>query len=189
DADATCNIFVGRLSWNVDDEWLQSEFQEFGEITRAKVMTDRDTGKSKGFGYVEFTTPEAAKAALSAKDREVDGRPINVDLSQPRQPRDVNDARAKKFNDKRSDPSPILWAGGLAFSLTEDDLWEAFGAYGEVSRVTLPKDFETGRPKGFAYIEYSAQDSADKAIEGLAGQELGGRAVRLDYAPPRDQNG
>lgn len=74
----TSTIFVGGLSWNVDNDWLKSEFEEAGEVVSARVVTDRETQKSRGFGYVEFTTVAAAKKALEFAGKEIDGRPVKV---------------------------------------------------------------------------------------------------------------
>ncbi|MBY8978629.1 hypothetical protein KHP62_22790, partial [Rhodobacteraceae bacterium NNCM2] len=79
------NLFVGNLSWNIDDEWLYREFEEFGEISGARVISDKATGRSKGFGYVEFVKSSDAAAALAAKKGAlIDGREANVDFSTPR---------------------------------------------------------------------------------------------------------
>ena len=72
-------LFVGSLSWNTDDAGLRAAFEEFGEVTEAKVITERDTGRSRGFGFVTFSDPAAADVAIETmNDRELDGRPIRV---------------------------------------------------------------------------------------------------------------
>ena len=76
-------LFVGSLSWNTDDRGLHEAFAPFGEITEAKVITDRDSGRSRGFGFVTFEDDEAADKAISAmNDTELDGRPIRVNVAQ-----------------------------------------------------------------------------------------------------------
>jgi len=80
-------VFVGQLSWNVDNDWLESEFSECGTVVSARVVLDRETGRSRGFGYVEFATSEEATKALESNGKDVDGRNIKVDLSLPRPPR------------------------------------------------------------------------------------------------------
>jgi len=57
-------LFVGGLSWDTDDAGLRSAFEEFGEVTDAKVITDRDTGRSRGFGFVTFSDTADAQAAM-----------------------------------------------------------------------------------------------------------------------------
>lgn len=78
-------LFVGSLSWNTGDEALREAFASFGEITEATVITDRDTGRSRGFGFVTFSDDEAAEKAKSALDgTELDGRTIKVDVARER---------------------------------------------------------------------------------------------------------
>jgi len=72
-------LFVGGLSWGTTDEGLNGAFARFGEIAEAKVITDRDTGRSRGFGFVTFASDESAATAISEMNgAELDGRPIKV---------------------------------------------------------------------------------------------------------------
>ena len=81
-------IYVGNLPYSVTDASLKSNFAEFGSVTSAKVMMDRDTGNSKGFGFVEMASAEVAQAAISALNgMAVDGRAIVVTLARPREAR------------------------------------------------------------------------------------------------------
>jgi len=76
-------LFVGSLSWNTDDRGLREAFSPFGEITEATVITDRDTGRSRGFGFVTFDDDDAADKAIAAMNNtELDGRTIRVDVAQ-----------------------------------------------------------------------------------------------------------
>ena len=85
-------IYVGNLPYSVTDDSLQSNFAEFGEVTSAKVMMDRDTGRSKGFAFVEMSTPAFAQAAIDGLNgQSVDGRSIVVNLASPREDRGSSD--------------------------------------------------------------------------------------------------
>jgi RNA recognition motif-containing protein len=85
-------IYVGNLPYSVTNESLQSNFGEFGDVTSAKVMMDRDTGRSKGFGFVEMGSPEMAQAAITGLNgQQVDGRAIVVNLARPMEPRGASD--------------------------------------------------------------------------------------------------
>lgn len=190
----TC--FVGQLSWNVDNDWLQSEFAECGAIKSARVVTDRDSGRSRGFGYVEFETAEAAQKALELAGKEIDGRAIKVDISVPRAPRDgAGQERPKRnFNDQLSGPATTtLFVGNLPFSASEDAVWTAFADFGDVSSVRLPTDPESGRPKGFGYVEFSSLEGSQAAVTAGGpessgeGVQIDGRKLRLDYSQPRPE--
>ena len=79
-------IYVGNLPYSVNDSSLNSNFAEFGSVTSAKVMMDRDTGRSKGFAFVEMTSADAAQAAITGLNgMSVDGRSIVVNLAKPRE--------------------------------------------------------------------------------------------------------
>jgi nucleolin len=138
------NLFVGNLSWNVDDEWLYREFEEFGEITGARVISDKDSGRSRGFGYVEFAKASDAAAALNAKKGAlIDGREANVDFSVPRDnaaPRERANKRAQSFGDSKNPESDTLFIGNISFEANEDMLGEAFSAHGKVVNIRLPTD-------------------------------------------------
>ena len=82
-------LFVGGLSWNTVDAGLRKAFASYGEITEAKVITERDTGRSRGFGFVTFARDEDAKKAISKMHvTSLDGRNIIVNEAQERGPRD-----------------------------------------------------------------------------------------------------
>ena len=81
-------IYVGNLPYSVTDSTLESNFAEFGGVASAKVMMDRDTGRSKGFGFVEMASAEVAQAAINGLNgMSVDGRSIVVNLARPREER------------------------------------------------------------------------------------------------------
>ena len=80
------NIYVSNLSFNVQDEDLKEFFTEYGEVTSAKVITDKFTGKSRGFGFVEMSDDEAAKKAIAELDQAtVEGRNIRVMEAKPKE--------------------------------------------------------------------------------------------------------
>lgn len=81
-------LFVGNLSWGTTNESLREAFQAFGEVEDVHIVTDRETGRSRGFGFVTFSDDEAADTAKSALNgTEVDGRAINIDEARERRPR------------------------------------------------------------------------------------------------------
>jgi RNA recognition motif-containing protein len=85
------NIYISNLSFNVTDEDLQDYFAEYGEVSSAKVIMDKFTGKSRGFAFVEMPDDEAAKKAIQELDgAQVDGRTIGVSVAKPREDRGGN---------------------------------------------------------------------------------------------------
>jgi RNA recognition motif-containing protein len=81
-------LFVGKLSYNSTNDGLQQLFAQYGTVTSAQVITDRGTGQSKGFGFVEMEDDDAAQAAIKALDgKDFDGRTIVVNVAKPREDR------------------------------------------------------------------------------------------------------
>lgn len=81
-------LYVGNLSYNTSDSDLQRLFEEFGTVDSAQVISDRETGRSKGFGFVEMGSDQEAQAAISGLNgKEVDGRALTVNEAKPREER------------------------------------------------------------------------------------------------------
>ena len=82
-----------------------------------------------------------------------------------------------------------LYVGNLSFKTTEQGLSEAFAQYGQVSRATIVTDRDTGRARGFAFVEMGSESEAQAAIDGLNGQSLDGRQIQVNVAKPREDRG
>jgi cold-inducible RNA-binding protein len=78
-----------------------------------------------------------------------------------------------------------IYVGNLDFNVTEDELRQAFAAYGQVDNVTILKDRDTGQPRGFGFVEMANDEEAEKAISGLNGAPLGGRNLNVNEARPK----
>lgn len=79
------NIYVGNLSYQATDEDLRAAFEPFGQVTTARVIKDRETGRSRGFGFVEMpNADEARKAVAGVNNQDVAGRPVRVNEARPR---------------------------------------------------------------------------------------------------------
>ena len=79
-----------------------------------------------------------------------------------------------------------IYVGNLAYAVTDEDLRNAFSAYGEISSVNLIKDKETGQSKGFGFVEMPSNSEADAAIKGLNGTSLKGRDLKVNQAKPKE---
>lgn len=97
------NIYVSNLSFDVQDEDLKGFFTPYGEVTSAKVINDRETGKSRGFGFVEMTDQTASEKAIAElNDSSVDGRSIKVMEAKPREDKPRNNFGGGNFNNSSS---------------------------------------------------------------------------------------
>ncbi len=85
---ASQNLFIGSLAYATTDDGLKAFFEQIGPVASARVITDRDSGRSKGFGFVEFENDDDnQKAVDQLNGKELDGRPINVSLARPKEDR------------------------------------------------------------------------------------------------------
>jgi RNA recognition motif-containing protein len=105
------NIYVSNLSFNVQDEDLREFFSEYGEVTSAKVIMDKDTGKSRGFGFVEMPDDEAARKAIAELEgATVENRTIRVTEARPKEERPSNGGGGFK---PRSNNNNFARSGGF----------------------------------------------------------------------------
>ncbi|GAA6014723.1 hypothetical protein JCM10207_006918 [Rhodosporidiobolus poonsookiae] len=185
---ATRTVFVGGLSWNVDNEWLEDEVRAIldrAEGVKEVRIARNHTGRSKGFAFVELDTVDLAKQLVGLKAT-IDGREVEFTASTaPVEPR----TRSHKLTydaatGARNAPTNTVWLGNVAWSADEALLEKIFSKYGEIRRIGQPKDYETGRSRGIAYIEYATVDEASAAVQvGLErGFTVDGRPVRIDFA-------
>ena len=95
------NLFIGSLAYATTDETMAEFFATIGEVESAKVMTDRDTGRSRGFGFVTFVNEDDNQKAVEQLDGiELDGRDINVSEARPREERPTRDSNGGGRNDR-----------------------------------------------------------------------------------------
>ncbi|MDR3717323.1 MAG: RNA-binding protein [Bryobacteraceae bacterium] len=92
------NIFVGNLSFGATESSIRSLFEQYGTVERASLVTDRDTGRSRGFAFVEMSNAPEAEAAINALNgTELDGRALNVNLAKPKAERSGGGGRSNRW--------------------------------------------------------------------------------------------
>ena len=85
-------IYVGNMSYQMTEDSLSAVFAEFGEVSKTVIISDRETGRAKGFGFITMNNDEEAKAAIEAlNEKEIDGRTLRVNEAKPREERPRND--------------------------------------------------------------------------------------------------
>lgn len=96
---ASQNLFIGSLAYATTDDGLKTHFEQIGEVESARVMTDRDTGRSRGFGFVTYVNEDDNQKAIDQLDgKELDGRAINVSLAKPKEDRPKRDFGGDRGN-------------------------------------------------------------------------------------------
>lgn len=97
------NLFIGSLAYATTDDSLKAFFESIGEVTSARVVTDRETGRSRGFGFVEYADEaNNQKAVDELNGKELDGRAINVSLARPKEDRPRREGGDRSFGGDRS---------------------------------------------------------------------------------------
>jgi nucleolin len=133
------------LSWGIDDDSLHEAFKDFEGLVGARVVWDKHTGRSKGFGYVDFADAESCTKAYDAmQGQDLQGRALNLDYANARPAEATPQARAadraKRHGDSVSPESDTLFVGNLPFDIDQDTVHQFFSEVREVVSVRLPTD-------------------------------------------------
>lgn len=186
-ANATDKCFVGNLSWDIDDDSAKDFFKDCGEIVDIHWLTDRDSGKFKGCGFLTFDSVEAAVKAVAKTGEMCMGRDIKVDFATPRP--DNGKGKGKKSFRKselseRPDNCVTVFCGNLSFDIDDDAMHEFAKDCGTISKIRWLTDRDSGDFKGCGFVEFESTDGVDAFVK-KNGTDLLGRSIRLDYAKPR----
>lgn len=177
-------IYVGGLSLNTTADDLRGHFASAGDVLHATVFTDRETGRPRGSGKVEFSSAAAAQRAISdLHDTEIDGRQIVVKLMEP---------RGERTEGPRPPDGRQVFVGALGDADAESLRRFCEEKIGSVTFATVFRDRETGESKGAGKVEFQTTDLADSAIRELDGAEFNGKTLAVrrmgDERPPRTPN-
>lgn len=183
-------LFVGNLSWDIDDDGIKEFFKECGEPTDIHWLKDRESQRFKGCGFIEFASVELAKLGYAKNGEELMGRPIKIDYATPRP--NAGGAGGKKAGGKfqnkpvgeMPDGCTTAFAGNLSFDIDEDGMHEFAKECGDIKGIRWLTDRDSGDFKGCGFIEFFNSESVKKFVA-KNGSDLLGRAIRLDYSAPR----
>jgi RNA recognition motif-containing protein len=169
----TKRIYVGNLPSHTTERDLTNLFEQAGRVLAVRIMTDRDTGRSKGFGFVEMGDEEAEKAIMQLHRANLNGQPLSVSEARP---------RPESSAVRGGVPPARLFVGNLPYTATGAELKEFFSAVGPVSSVMLPVERESGKPRGFAFVEFPDHTHAREAVHRFHAQPFQGRALVVNEA-------
>jgi nucleolin len=183
--DQLSKCFLGNLSYDIDDDQAKEYFKDCGgEITDIYWLTDKETGKFFGSGFITFSTPEAAAAAVAKAGQELLGRPLKIEFAKPK-PGGDTPRKKKTYESKPLSEKPegclTVFCGNLSYDIDDDSCKAFFKDCGEIAKIRWLTDRESGDFKGCGFVEFYETESTDKAIA-LNGQDCLGRSIRLDYA-------
>ncbi|KAF9898259.1 hypothetical protein BX616_004273 [Lobosporangium transversale] len=180
-------IWIGNLSFLTTEKALRHFFRNVGaEITRVNMPSGSGFNKkgNKGFAYVDFETAEAQENAIKLSESELEGRKVLIKSSKSFEGRPAvskGELQGKALKQKHA-VSPTLFIGNLSFQTTKESLQKLFEDCGEIRKVRLATFEDSGKCKGFAYIDYMAPESASAALTDPAKRFLDGRKLNIEYA-------
>ncbi|KAJ9563145.1 hypothetical protein OSB04_008305 [Centaurea solstitialis] len=145
-------LFIRGIGWETTTEKLRSIFSGFGELEEAIVITDKTTGKSKGYGFVTFRHIDGAILALKEPSKKIDGRITVAQLAAARESGGCDVSMRK------------IYVGNVPFEVSSERLLSHFSSYGEIEEGPLGFDKQSGKQKGFAFFVYKTEEGARNSL-------------------------
>uniref|UniRef100_A0AAY4D4P1 RRM domain-containing protein n=1 Tax=Denticeps clupeoides TaxID=299321 RepID=A0AAY4D4P1_9TELE len=175
-------VFCMQLAARIRPRDLEDFFSAVGKVRDVRMISDRNSRRSKGIAYVEFLEASSVPLAIGLTGQRLLGVPIIVQASQA----EKNRAAAMANNLQKGSSGPMrLYVGSLHFNITEDMLRGIFEPFGRIESIQLMMDSETGRSKGYGFISFADAECAKKALEQLNGFELAGRPMKVGHVTER----
>ncbi|KAL1201232.1 31 kDa ribonucleoprotein [Cardamine amara subsp. amara] len=172
-------LFVGNLAYDIDSQALAMLFNQAGTVEIAEVIYNRETDQSRGFGFVTMrTVEEAEKAAQKFNRYDLNGRLLTVNKAAPRGSRPERAPRVYE-------PAFRVYVGNLPWEVDNGRLEQVFSEHGKVVEARVVYDRETGRSRGFGFVTMANESELNEAITALDGQNMEGRAIRVNVAEER----
>eukprot|EP00249_Psilotum_nudum_P022940 c28699_g1_i3 orf=948-2228(-) len=193
DANSEQSIFVGDLAPDVNDYLLQETFQsQYPSVKGAKVVIDPNTGRSKGYGFVRFGDEnERARAMTEMNGVYCSSRPMRISVATPKkslglapqynpkatsyQASGYGAPPTQSFPNDNDSSNTTIFVGGLDPNVSDEDLRQTFGQFGDLVYVKIPSG------KGCGFVQFTHRSCAEEALQKLHGTVIGQQAVRLSW--------
>ncbi|XP_014021358.1 RNA-binding protein 39 isoform X4 [Salmo salar] len=177
-------VFCMQLAARIRPRDLEEFFSAVGKVRDVRMISDRNSRRSKGIAYIEFVEANSVPLAIGLSGQRLLGVPIIVQASQVMA--EKNRAAAMANNLQKGNAGPMrLYVGSLHFNITEEMLRGIFEPFGKIESIQLMMDSETGRSKGYGFITFSDTECAKKALDQLNGFELAGRPMKVGHVTER----
>mmetsp|Transcript_22071 Transcript_22071/g.43865 ORF Transcript_22071/g.43865 Transcript_22071/m.43865 type:complete len:371 (+) Transcript_22071:35-1147(+) len=198
-AEANEKLFLGNLSWDIDDDAIREFFKDCGTLTDIYWLEDKETGRFKGCGFVTFENVDQAIAAQKKHGEIILERDIKIDFAKARPGGNKSfgggagggggsgnkGGRARELS-ARPDNCTTVFAGNLSYDVDDDSIREFASGCGDIKAIRWLTDKQSGEFKGCGFIEFYDSESVDNFIK-KNGHDLLGRSIRLDYSAPRPE--
>jgi polyadenylate-binding protein len=173
------NIFIKNLDKSIDNKMLYDTFCTFGNILSCKIAYDEE-GRSKGYGFVHYETEEAAETAIEKVDgKMLKEKIVYVGKFKRKADRDLEEGSSeKKFTN--------IFVKNLDETVTEEDMREQFGAFGEITSLALMSE-DGGKSKGFCFINFETMEAAAKSVDEKNGFEFKTKAMYVGRAQKKSE--
>ncbi|CAF0887873.1 unnamed protein product [Adineta steineri] len=193
-------VFCMQLAATIRPRDLEDFFARIGKVRDVRLITDPRTRRSKGVAYVEFRDLTCVQAALTLNGEKVLGIPIVIKPSNAEKNRlaaqSTNTAAGQTSYMMNGSVAPNdsvipthgpmkLYVGSLHFNITESMLRGIFDPFGRIENITLMKDPDTERSRGYGFIQFAHAEDAKRAMENLNGFELAGRSMKVGHVTER----
>ncbi|TRY96114.1 hypothetical protein DNTS_015582 [Danionella cerebrum] len=148
-------LFIGGLSFETTDDSLRTHFEQWGTLTDCVVMKDPNSKRSRGFGFVTYSSVDEVNACMDARPHKVDGR-----LVEPKR------AVSREDSSKPFAHTTVkkIFVGGIKDDTEEDHLRDYFDQFGKIEAVEIMVDHKTGNKRGFAFVTFDDHDSVDRIV-------------------------
>lgn len=176
-------VYVGRLNFSTTSEALKAHFEQFGQISDCVVMIDRDSGRSRGFGFVTFEDPGSVNAAITMPTQQLDGRNVTVKKATREGSRQGGGAEPQgvEFNVVK------VFVGGLPASVDYDKLTGYFEKYGSIEDAVVMIDPGTQRSRGFGFVTFKDSSSVEACMQNYDSNEIDGKWIEVKLCIPQDK--
>ncbi|KAI7795431.1 heterogeneous nuclear ribonucleoprotein A1 [Triplophysa rosa] len=148
-------LFIGGLSFETTDESLRAHFEQWGTLTDCVVMRDPNTKRSRGFGFVTYSSGNEVDAAMDARPHKVDGRAVEPKRAVSRE----DSSRPGAHSTVKK-----IFVGGIKEDTDEEHLREYFCQFGKIEEVNIMTEKNSDKRRGFAFITFDDHDSVDRIV-------------------------
>jgi len=164
-------LFCRGLSYDTSNESFLALFSPFGDIEEGSIARDRNTGQSRGYGFITFKSKVAAMKALENPEKQLDGRTVHINLAS-------NDSKGVGDNNIALRK---IFVRGLNYETTQESFQNLFRQFGEMEECNIAADKQSGKSKGYGFVTYLSAVSAMKCLE-TPQKHLDGRTVSCNLA-------